>query len=68
MTVPKNKMRVDNNVSKELELFLANTDLTSDQRKQLDSILHKFYNEGFQSGRIEVVMQQNLRKNNTAGE
>lgn len=59
MVVNKGSIVISNDSKKELELFLANTNLDDDQRKQLNDILIKYYNDGYQYGRIEVVMNRN---------
>lgn len=59
MTVNKDSVVISKESKKELELFLANSNLDESQRKTLNDILLKYYNDGYQYGRIEVVMNRN---------
>lgn len=64
MTINKDKMKIPTEMKNQLELFYANSDFSPKQKEQLEDLFFKYYNEGFQNGRVDILMQQNLKKDN----
>lgn len=52
-----NEIKISQSLKKDLELFYANTDLSRQQRNILNTILQKYYSEGYQNGKINIIMQ-----------